>query len=223
MGEQALSSPKKKILYIGLFIVPFFLAMALIFMGKNLGTLPIMNEQGKFVELKIKNPEQYYTIPEFSLKGFWEDSVQFKHQDSTLYLITLFPESNIKEWQKHLMYIGGKIIPRATNVRVISVYENDFELSNWKENPKEYVKKQSKNWHLAHATHKQFGKLLEDLRLEINDSTGLPDYVIVDKEEHIRAYCTINDAKIARDIPKMFKLLNNQYVPRKLDISNSKD
>lgn len=223
MGEQPLSSPKKRILYIGLFIVPFFLAMALIFMGKGLGTLPIMNEQGKFVEFKVKNPEAYYTIPEFTLKGFFKDSVRFQHQDSSLYLLTLFPASNVKEWSKHMMYIGGKIIPRATNVKVISVFEDDFEMKNWEESPKEYVEKQSDSWDMAHATPIEFQTLMNNLKLSINDSVGLPDYVLVDREGHIRAHCTINDAKVARDIPKMFKLLNNQYVPRKLDITSTKD
>ena len=66
MGEQALSAPKKKILYVGLFIAPFLLAMALIFMAKGLGTLPIMSEDGKWLQLKRKNPPKYYTIPEFN-------------------------------------------------------------------------------------------------------------------------------------------------------------
>ncbi len=56
MGEQAISSPKKKILYIGLFIVPFLVAIALIYISKGLGTLPIMNLNGDFVQLKYKNP-----------------------------------------------------------------------------------------------------------------------------------------------------------------------
>ena len=61
-----------------------------------------------------------------------------------------------------------------------------------------------------------------NLKLKLNDSTQMYDYVLVDKDEHIRAHCSINDAKVARDIPKMFKLLNNQYVPRKLDIKQIK-
>ena len=56
MGEQSISSPIKKLLYIGLFIVPFLIAMALIFWAKGLGTLPIMDMNGKFVQMKYKNP-----------------------------------------------------------------------------------------------------------------------------------------------------------------------
>jgi len=223
MGEKKLSSPKKKILYIGLFIVPFLIAMALIFTSKGLGTLPIMDMNGKFVQLKYKNPPLYYTVPEFSLPSFSGDTVDFKHQDSILYMITMFQKSNTKEWEKHLMYIGEKIIKRANNVKVISIYEDDPEMKVWKESPNDYVKSISDKWFMAHATPQEFQKIKTDLKLELNDSTNLYDYVLIDKDEHIRAFCTINDAKIARDIPKMFKLLSNQYVPRKLDIKQVKN
>ena len=61
-----------------------------------------------------------------------------------------------------------------------------------------------------------------NLKLELNDSTNLYDYILIDKDEHIRAFCAINDAKVARDIPKMYKLLSNQYVSRKIDIKQIK-
>lgn len=223
MGEKGLSSPKKRLLYIGLFIVPFLIAMALIFMSKGLGTLPIMDMNGKFVQLKYKNPPAYYTVPEFSLNTFTGDTVNFNHEDSVLYMITLFQKDKPAEWEKHLMYIGEKVIKRANNVKVISVYENDPEMSIWTESPNEYVKSISDKWFMAHADSAEFQLLKSNLKLSLNDSTGLYDYVLIDKDEHIRAYCTINDAKIARDIPKMFKLLSNQYVPRKLDIKQIKE
>lgn len=222
MGEQGLSSPKKKILYIGLFIVPFLIAMALIFMSKGLGTLPILDQNGKFVQLKYKNPPPYYTIPEFSLPTFTGDTIRFEHNDSILYMINLFQKDNSNEWDKHLLYIGEKIIKRANNVRVITIYEDDPEMKIWEESPNEYVKSISDKWYLAHATKNEFSTLKNYLKLTLNDSTNLYDYVLVDKDEHIRAYCTINDAKIARDIPKMFKLLSNQYVSRKIDIKQIK-
>lgn len=223
MSAKGTSLPVKRILYIGLFIVPFLIAMALIFWAKGLGTLPIMDEQGKFVQMKFKNPPPYYKVPEFSLPGFNGDTVKFVHSDSILYLVTFFPQSKPTEWGKHILYIGDKILKRANNVRVIGIYENDTALSNWEEDPRKYVKSKSELWDLAHATPQQFDQLMQDFKVPFNDSIGLPEYVLVDKDEHIRAYCAINDAKVARDIPKMFKLLSNQYVPRKLDIKQVKN
>jgi hypothetical protein len=222
MGEKRISSPKKKLLYLGLFIVPFLVSMWLIYISVNLGTLPIMNPQGEFVKLKYKNPPKYYKIPEFSLPTFNGDTVHFNHKDSVLYMITLFHKENSKEWEKHIFYIGDKIIKRANNVKVISIFEDDPEMKVWKESPNNYVKRISKKWSLAHASKNEFNKIKKDLRLFLNDSTQMYDYVLVDKDEHIRAHCSINDAKVARDIPKMFKILNNQYVPRKLDIKQIK-
>ncbi len=222
MGEKKTWSPRNRILYVGLFIVPFLIAMALIYYSKGLGTLPIMNLEGKFVQLKYKNPPPYYTIPEFSLPTFTGDTIHFSHEDSTLYMITLFHKGNSKEWEKHVLYIGSKIIKRANNIKVISVFEDDPEMTKWKESPNQYVASISDKWYLAHASKKQFSEIKNNLKLSLNDSTNIYDYVLVDKEEHIRAYCPINDAKKARDIPKMFKLLNNQYVPRKLDIKQIK-
>ncbi|MBL56446.1 MAG: hypothetical protein CMP61_04580 [Flavobacteriales bacterium] len=223
MGENKISSPKKKLLYVGLFIVPFLVAMALIFVSKGLGTLPIMDMNGKFVQLKHKNPPPYYTVPEFSLPTFTGDTLTFNHEDSILYMITMFPKNNSKEWEKHLMYIGEKIIKRANNVRVIGIYEDDYELKMWSESPLEYVQSVSDKWFMTHASTSEFEKIKASLKLELNDSTNLYDYVMIDKDEHIRAYCSINDAKVARDIPKMFKILSNQYVPRKFDIKQIKN
>lgn len=223
MGEKTISSPLKKLLYLGLFIVPFLIAMALIYTSKGLGTLPIMDINGKFVQLKYKKPPPYYTVPEFKLSTFTGDTVNFKHADSTLYMITMFQKENAEEWAKHLIYIGDKIIKRANNVKVISIYEDDPSMDMWVESPNKYVESISNKWFLAHATTNEFERIKTDLKLSINDSTNLYDYVMIDKDEHIRAYCSINDAKVARDIPKMFKLLSNQYVPRKLDIKQIKN
>ena len=70
--------------------------MWLIYISVNLGTLPIMNTNGEFVKLKHKNPTNYYTIPEFSLTTFSGDTVHFNHQDSVLYMITLFHKENLR-------------------------------------------------------------------------------------------------------------------------------
>jgi hypothetical protein len=222
MGEKHISSPAKKLLYLALFIVPFIVGMALIYTSVNLGTLPIMNLDGKFVKFKHKKPETHYTIPEFTLQTFNGDTVNFSHQDSILYMITLFQKENSVEWQKHVLYIGSKIIKRANNIKVISIFEDDPKMEKWTETPIDYAKSVSDKWYLAHASPKEFEIIKKNLKLSINDSTQMYDYVLIDKDEHIRAHCTINDAKVARDIPKMFKLLNNQYVPRKLDIKQIK-
>lgn len=222
MGDQAISTPKKKILYVGLFIVPFLVAMALIFMGKGLGTLPIMGDDGTWLQLKRKNPPIYYTIPEFELTDFEGNPLRFQHADSILYLLTVLPKSKPKEWSKHILYIGEKIVPRATNVRVISLFEGSHENNAWEEDPIPYIKTKSDKWSLAYVNQFQFNSFLEMFKTSINDSTGVVPYVLVDKDEHIRGHCDINDAKISRDIPKMFKLLSNQYVSGKLDIKKVK-
>jgi len=222
MGEQGLSAPKKKILYVGLFIAPFLLAMALIFMAKGLGTLPIMGEDGKWLQLKRKNPPKYYTVPEFTVNNFEGNPICFKHEDSIIYLITILPNSKPEEWSKHILYIGEKIIPRANNVRVISFFEGNAENDLWEEDPLPYIKNKSKKWDVAYIDHTQFDEFLLTFKTEVNDSTGIPPFVLLDKEEHIRAHCDINDAKVSRDIPKMFKLLSNQYVSGKLDIKQVK-
>ena len=138
MVEKKISSPKKKLLYVGLFILPFLIAMGLIYISVNLGTLPIMNKNGRFVKLKYKNPPEYYTIPEFSLPTFNDDTVHFRHKDSVLYMITMFHKENVKEWEKHILYIGGKIIKRANNIKVISIFENDPKIliSSIRDRPK---------------------------------------------------------------------------------------
>lgn len=222
MGEQELSAPKKKILYVSLFIAPFLLAMALIFMAKGLGTLPIMSEDGKWLQLKRKNPPKYYTVPEFTINNFEGTPIEFRHQDSIIYLMTLLPNSKPEEWSKHILYVGEKIIPRASNVRVISFFEGDSNENLWEENPMAYVKSKSEKWDLAYVSNEQYNQFLTIFKTEVNDSTGIPPYVLLDKDEHIRAHCDINDAKISRDIPKMFKLLSNQYVSGKLDIKQVK-
>jgi hypothetical protein len=223
MGEQALSAPKKKILYVGLFIAPFLLAMALIFMGKNLGTLPVLGEDGKtYLQLKRKNPPAYYVVPEFELTDFEGNQVQFRHADSILYLLTILPKSKPEEWSKHVLYVGEKIVPRCTNVRVISLFEGSAEDNLWEEDPIPYIKTKSDKWSLSYVNEIQYNEFLSKFKTAVNDSTGIPPYILVDKDEHIRAHCTINDAKISRDIPKMFKLLSNQYVSGKLDIKQVK-
>ena len=41
-----------------------------------------------------------------------------------------------------------KIIKRANNVKVISIFEDDPEMKVWKESPNDYVKRISKKWSL---------------------------------------------------------------------------
>lgn len=217
METRGISSSKKRILLISLFIVPFLVGMALIFMAKGIGTLPFLHPVGK-VMVDGKEKDLYYKVSSFSAKSFAGDSsFDFSNQDSSVFLICLFEEKRQEEWEKHLMYIS-KIVKRYNNVKVLAVYENDPKLFSWKEDPLLFINRHS-NWYPLQIQTTEFLELVVNLKLERNEETGLYPYVIVDKEKHIRAYCPINDLKVARDVPKLLKILNNQYAPRKIEVT----
>ena len=206
MEKLPISKSYKRYLLIGLFIVPFFIGMALIFMGKGIGTLP------KLHALDAKK-KLYYTVPEFYVTNISDhQNFTFSHQDSSIYVVTLHPISNQFNWEKHLMYLT-KVMERYNNAKVLTILEGDTALFNWTENPEPFFKKFPK-WVVTYTNSGNFEQIKNYLKTEVDSANGLPPYIIVDKEKIIRAYCKINDLKTARDIPKMLKILNNQYAPR---------
>lgn len=211
MESRGLSSTLRRVLYITLFVVPFLLGMALIFMGKGLGTLPILHKIGE---------ESYYAVPEMNYEGSAATSLNFNASDSAITLFTLHQKENKEIWEKHIMYVS-KILKRYNNVTVHSVFETD-SANSWSEDPKPFMDGYKK-WDRAELKSNDFDEVIENLKLYEDSITGTLPYVIVDKASHIRAYCAINDLKKARDVPKMLKILNNQYAPRKVEITNGRD
>lgn len=208
MSEKGLIGNRKRLLFITLFIVPFLVGMALIFMGKGIGTLPILHEESE---------GEYYVVPEFSGVTFDSTQFTFSHQDSSIYVIVSMPEDHPEEWEKHIMYVT-KIFKRYNNTKVLTIFEGDIHNFEWTESPKSFIDSYEK-WLAIGVDSEQFQTIQGYLRNEVDSVTDLPRYVIVDKEKHIRTYCAINDLKQARDIPKLLKILNNQYAPRKVELS----
>jgi hypothetical protein len=206
MEKLPLSKFYKRYLLIGLFIVPFFIGMALIFMGKGIGTLPKLHA----IDVKKKI---YYTVPEFEVTNLLgQQKFKFSQLDSSIFVVTLHPISNQFNWEKHLMYLT-KVIERYNNTKVLTILEGDTAQFNWTENPEPFIKKFPK-WMVTYTNTGNFEKIKNYFKTEVDTTNGLPPYIIVDKEKIIRAYCKINDLKTARDVPKMLKILNNQYAPR---------
>ncbi len=206
MEKLPISKSYKRYLLIGLFIVPFFIGMALIFMGKGIGTLPKLHA----IDAKKK---LFYTVPEFEVISLSNhQNFTFSHKDSSIYVVTLHPLSNQFNWEKHLMYLT-KVMERYNNAKVLTILEGDTSQFKWSENPKPFFEKFPK-WIVTYTNNSNFEQIKNHFRTEVDSINGLPPYIILDKEKIIRAYCKINDLKTARDIPKMLKILNNQYAPR---------
>ena len=220
MSSMSISSGWKKILFITLFIVPFLAGMALIFKGKNIGSLPTLHQIGT-KKINGKKVKLYYVIPDFTINSFENKTIEITSKDSAICLITLHDKKHNLEWEKHLMYIT-KIFQRYSNVKIISIYEgnpNDFK---WGENPVPYFNRFPK-WVTGWADSNEFNKIADLLKNKPDSTTGIYPYVIIDKENHIRTYCDINDLKASRDIPKLLKILHNQYAPRRVKLTQKSE
>ena len=208
MTNRGISSSKKRILFISLFIVPFLVGMALIFMGKGLGTLPTLHQTEK---------GSFYTVPEFTASNFSDSSAYtFSHSDSSIFVVILMPKEINSEWGKHIMY-ASKIFERYNNTKILTIFEEEKSYT-WDENPLSFFNRYEK-WEAVTQDSVLFEKTMQLFKNQPDSITKVPPYVIVDKEKHIRAYCDINDLKKARDVPKMLKILNNQYAPRKIEVT----
>jgi hypothetical protein len=216
MNSSSNTSYKKKLLFISLFIVPFLAGMALIFMGKGIGTLPTLHQTGT-KEIEGKKIKTYYAVPDFVINDFTNGKIEFSSKDSSIYLITLFDKKNSTQWEKHMMYIT-KIFQRYNNVKILSIYEGNPNEFKWAENPVPYFK-QFPKWVTGWAETSEFNEIIKGFKTKPDSITGIYPYIIVDKSKHIRTYCDINDLKASRDIPKLLKILNNQYAPRRVKIT----
>lgn len=208
MTERGTSSTTKRILFISLFIVPFLIGMALIFMGKGLGTLPTLHKESKGI---------FYTLPEFQATNFADSSnYTFSHLDSSIFVVILMPKELKSEWGKHIMY-ASKIFERYNNTKILTVFE-EGKSKVWDESPLAFFERYPK-WEAVTQDSLLFKETMGLFKTTKDSITGVPPYIIVDKEKHIRAYCDINDLKKVRDVPKMLKILNNQYAPRKIEVT----
>lgn len=215
MGEIESSVSRKRILFIVLFIVPFLAGMALIFMGKGLGNLPTLHP----IQNSNSDSITYYTVPDLLTQNFKGELFRISASDSSIKLFCVFSQHEKEEWPKHLMYIS-KIIGRYKNAKVFSIYEGKYNEADWKESPIQFITSHQ-IWSACFVEGEEFNKVVDGLKLERDPESGIYPYVIVDKANHIRVYCPINDLKVARDVPNMLKILNNQYVPRRQKIEKN--
>jgi hypothetical protein len=217
MENKGITPFKKRLLFISLFIVPFLAGMALIFIGKDIGNLPILHKTGT-VLVDGKSVDQHYQLSEFDAKTFEGTNYKFSYQDSSLFLICLFEEEKQKQWEEQLSYMS-KIVDRYSNFKLLSVYENDPKLFSWGEDPVPFFKRHN-GWNAVWMNEDEFGSLVSNLKLYRDSITDAFPYVIIDKEKHIRTYCPIDDLKKSRDVPKLLKILNNEYVPKRIKLTN---
>jgi len=217
MENKGITTFKKRLLFISLFIVPFLAGMALIFIGKGVGNLPVLHKTGITV-IEGKSVDQHYQVREFAATTFEGADYNFSCQDSSLFLICLFEEEKQKEWEEQLSYMS-KIVDRYSNFKLLSVYENDPKLFQWGEDPIPFFKRHN-GWSALWMNENEFGALVTNLKLHRDSVTGAFPYVIIDKEKRIRTYCPINDLKKSRDVPKLLKILNNEYVPKRIRLTD---
>ena len=216
MENKGITTFRKRLLFISLFIVPFLAGMALIFIGKGVGSLPVLHETGTSV-VDGKEAPQYYQVSDFSALKFDGSTYSFSRKDSSIYLLCLFEEETQKDWEKHLSYMS-KIVDRYRNFKLLSVYENSPSLFNWAEDPVPFFNRHPA-WSAVWLERADFSSLVDNLKLYRDSVTNEFPYVIIDKEKHIRTYCPIDDLKKSRDVPKLLKILNNQYVPKKIELT----
>lgn len=216
MEGKGITTFKKRLLFISLFIVPFLAGMALIFVGKGIGSLPTLHKTN-MVEVDGKLVQQFYQVPDFSANTFEGGEYEFSRNDSSLFVLCLFEEERSEVWEKHLSYMS-MILARYENVKLVSVFENDPKLFSWGEDPVPFFNRHER-WEAVWLGHSDFKALTSSLKLYRDTTTNCFPYVILDKEKHIRTYCPINDLKKARDVPKLLKILNNQYVAKKVELT----
>ena len=216
MKKKGLTVLQKRLLFLSLFIVPFLVGMALIFVGKGIGSLPILHQTGVKI-VKGKEVKQHHQVPDFTAHHFDGSSYRFSDQDSSIFLFCLFEEKKQEDWEKHLSYMS-KILQRYSNCKLLSVYENDPNLFEWGEDPLPFIQRHP-TWQALWLEKTQFAQLVQNLKLYEDSITQCMPYVLVDKAKHIRTYCPINDIKKARDVPKLLKILNNQYVQKKIKLT----
>jgi hypothetical protein len=220
MKDKGLTTFKRRLLFISLFIVPFLAGMALIFIGKGIGSLPILHKVEPII-VEGEKVDQYYQVANFSANTFDGKPYVFSNEDSSLFLLCLFEEEKNEDWEEQLSYMS-KIVDRYRNFKLLSIYENDPALFDWAEDPVPFFDRHPA-WEALWLTRDNFESLVENLKLYRDTVTKVMPYVIIDKEKHIRTYCPIDDLKKSRDVPKLLKILNNQYVAKKIELTAKPD
>jgi hypothetical protein len=206
-----LEGKKKRFLFIGLFIVPFLIAMALIFYGKSVDGLP------KFY--KVENTKDYFH-PKLRCGKDISTSAQNCMKENTTYVITFFPQKDKDQWEKQLLFVG-ELADRQKGANIVSFFEPDSSGKvTWNEgNPAKFLEKypqwktlqiQSNEWDSLYANYK--------LKTKEVDSLFFPPYIIVDRDNIIRGMVTITDLKATREITARLKRLNNEYASEKKEI-----
>lgn len=206
-----LGGSKKRILFIGLFIVPFLIAMALILYGKSVDGLP------KFY--KNENTKEYYHPALLCGKDI-STSAQNCMKENTTYVITFFPQKDKDQWEKQLLFVG-ELADRQKGADIISFFEPDSagKVSWPNGNPSDYLKK-FPQWKIIQIESTQWDSLYANYQLKTKevDSLFFPPYIIVDRDNIVRGMVTITDLKATREITARLKRLNNEYASEKKEI-----
>ena len=213
-----ISGPKKRILFIGLFVVPFLIAMALIFYGKGMGQLPKYFEQEGSSDKGSKS-KVYYSAPLQQFESAFSDTLQVM-SDSTSYVICLFPDSLKERWNKHLLYIE-RILVQHKGARVATFFEEDSaNRISWPiADPQNFIDAQPL-WQTFKVPRSAWNKLCSDFKIvptEIKD-LYFPPYIILDKQRRVRSMVPVVGLKDVKEITGRLKRLNNEYAAAKKTI-----
>jgi hypothetical protein len=206
-----LGGKKKRVLFIGLFIVPFLIAMALIFYGKSVDGLP------KFY--KNEQTKEYYHPQLFCSEPIIAGAKQCMKTNTT-YVITFFPQKFKEQWEKQLLFVG-EIADRQKGANIVSFFEPDSAGKVlWAQgNPTDYLKKYP-HWQTLKLPNNSWDSLYNNYKLKTAevDSLFFPPYIIVDRDNIIRGMVTITDLKATREVTARLKRLFNEYASEKKEI-----
>jgi hypothetical protein len=212
-----ISGSKKRILFIGLFVVPFLIAMALIFYGKGMGQLPKYYQE-ESVNKNGEKTKEYYSAP---LQSFPDAFNSFQSMsDSASYVICLFPDSLKDRWDKQLLYIE-RILVQHKGAHVASFFEEDSlgKLLWPTANPQEFIAAQPL-WETYKVPQSAWNKLCNDFKIVPKEIKNLyfPPYIILDKRRRIRSMVPLTGLKDVKEITGRLKRLNNEYAAVKKTI-----
>ncbi len=206
-----LGGKKKRVLFIGLFIVPFLIAMALIFYGKSVDGLP------KFYG--NKETKEYFH-PKLYCGSDISSPIQNCMKEKTTYVVTFFPQKDKDQWEKQLLF-AGELAERQKGADIVSFFEPDSagKITWTGGNPAEYLKK-FPQWKTIQIESSEWDSLYANYKLKTKevDSLFFPPYIIVDRDNIIRGMVTITDLKATREVTARLKRLNNEYASEKKEI-----
>ncbi len=210
-----LKGGKKRLLFIGLFIVPFLIAMALIFYGKTIHPLP------KYFEKKITNAKGekvsvFYSVPLKPYKNIFTGKTQ-KMSNSSTYIVVFFTKEKRKMWAEQILFIS-KILDQHKGAKAACFFEEDSSgVVKWTSDSPEKFIKSFNNWENYQVADSTLDQLYADFKLtrkEVN-TMHFPPYVIIDRSQIIRAMVTVTDLKATREVVSRLKRLSNEYASEK--------